>query len=33
VTVAALHELDPKLAAKAIKKYELDADAPMPTTV
>jgi pyruvate dehydrogenase E1 component len=33
VTVAALRELDPKLAAKAIKKYALDADAPMPTTV
>jgi pyruvate dehydrogenase E1 component len=33
VTLAALRELDPKLAAKAIKKYEIDTDAPMPTTV
>src|SRR5438105_9251542 len=34
VTVAALTELgDAKRAAEAIKRYEIDADAPMPTTV
>ncbi len=33
VTVAALRELDPDKAAEAIKRYEIDADAPMPTTV
>jgi pyruvate dehydrogenase E1 component len=33
VTVAALAEVDPKLAAEAIAKYEIDADAPMPSTV
>jgi pyruvate dehydrogenase E1 component len=33
VTVAALRELDPKLASRAIKRYEIDPDAPMPTTV
>jgi pyruvate dehydrogenase E1 component len=33
VAVAALRELDGKLAAKAIKKYEIDPEAPMPTTV
>jgi pyruvate dehydrogenase E1 component len=33
VTVAALRELDPKLAAKAIERYEIDPSAPMPTTV
>ena len=33
VTVAALRELDPEKAAEAIKRYEIDVDAPMPTTV
>ena len=33
VTLAALRELDPKLAAQAIKKYEIDPEAPMPTRV
>jgi len=33
VTVAALRELDPARAQEAIQKYEIDADAPMPTTV
>jgi pyruvate dehydrogenase E1 component len=33
VVVAALRELDPKLAAEAIKKYELDTEAPLPTSV
>jgi pyruvate dehydrogenase E1 component len=33
VTVAALRELDPARAQEAIEKYEIDADAPMPTTV
>jgi pyruvate dehydrogenase E1 component len=33
VTVAALRELDPGRAQEAIKKYEIDPDAPMPTTV
>jgi pyruvate dehydrogenase E1 component len=33
VAVAALRELDPKLAAKAIKQYEIDPEAPMPTSV
>ena len=33
VTVAALRELDPARAQEAIERYELDPDAPMPTTV
>jgi pyruvate dehydrogenase E1 component len=33
VTLAALRELDPARAQEAIKKYDIDADAPMPTTV
>jgi pyruvate dehydrogenase E1 component len=33
VVLAALRELDPELAEKAIKKYELDPEAPLPTTV
>ncbi|HSC01887.1 MAG TPA: pyruvate dehydrogenase (acetyl-transferring), homodimeric type, partial [Solirubrobacteraceae bacterium] len=33
VTLAALRELDPARAAEAIQRYELDPDAPMPTTV
>jgi pyruvate dehydrogenase E1 component len=33
VTLAALREIDPKLAAKAIKKYGIDAEAPIPTEV
>jgi pyruvate dehydrogenase E1 component len=33
VALAALRELDPARAQEAIKKYEIDADAPMPTTV
>jgi pyruvate dehydrogenase E1 component len=33
VTVAALREVDPEKAAEAIKRYEIDADAPMPTKV
>jgi pyruvate dehydrogenase E1 component len=33
VVVAALRELDPELAAKAIKQYEIDPRAPLPTTV
>ena len=33
VVVAALRELDPKLAAEAIKRYDLDPEAPLPTTV
>jgi pyruvate dehydrogenase E1 component len=33
VTLAALRELDPARALKAIKKYDIDPDAPMPTTV
>jgi pyruvate dehydrogenase E1 component len=33
VVVAALRELDPQLAAKAIKKYEIDPEAPLPSTV
>jgi pyruvate dehydrogenase E1 component len=32
VVVAALREVDPKLAAEAIKRYEIDPDSPMPTT-
>jgi pyruvate dehydrogenase E1 component len=31
VTLAALRELDPKLAAQAIEKYEINAEAPIPT--
>jgi pyruvate dehydrogenase E1 component len=33
VVVAALREIDPKRAAEAIKRYEIDPDAPIPTTV
>jgi pyruvate dehydrogenase E1 component len=33
VALAALRELDPSRAQEAIKKYDIDADAPMPTTV
>jgi pyruvate dehydrogenase E1 component len=33
VTVAALRELDPARALQAIQRYEIDADAPMPTVV
>jgi pyruvate dehydrogenase E1 component len=33
VVVAALRELDPELAARAIKQYEIDPEAPLPTTV
>jgi pyruvate dehydrogenase E1 component len=33
VTVAALRELDPARAQEAIDKYDIDADAPMPTTL
>jgi pyruvate dehydrogenase E1 component len=33
VAVAALREVDPKRAAQAIKRYEIDPEAPMPTTV
>jgi pyruvate dehydrogenase E1 component len=33
VVLAALRELDPKRAAEAIKRYEIDPEAPMPTTV
>jgi pyruvate dehydrogenase E1 component len=33
VVLAALRELDPELAAKAIEKYEIDPEAPLPTTV
>jgi pyruvate dehydrogenase E1 component len=33
VTVAALHEIDPARAQEAIKKYEIDPEAPMPSTV
>jgi pyruvate dehydrogenase E1 component len=33
VAVAALRELDPELAAQAIERYEIDPEAPMPTTV
>jgi pyruvate dehydrogenase E1 component len=33
VVVAALREIDAKLAAEAIERYEIDPDAPMPTTV
>ena len=33
VVVAALREIDPKRAAEAIKRYQIDPDAPMPTTV
>jgi pyruvate dehydrogenase E1 component len=33
VVVAALRELDPGLAAKAIQKYEIDPEAPLPSTV
>jgi pyruvate dehydrogenase E1 component len=33
VVVAALRELDPKRAAKAIEQYEIDPEAPLPTTV
>src|SRR5436305_9223253 len=33
VVVAALRELDPGRAAEAIKRYELDPEAPMPTNV
>jgi pyruvate dehydrogenase E1 component len=33
VTVAALREVDPAKAQDAIKRYEIDADAPMPTKV
>jgi pyruvate dehydrogenase E1 component len=33
VALAALRELDPARAQEAIKKYDIDPDAPMPTTV
>jgi pyruvate dehydrogenase E1 component len=33
VTLAALRELDPARTEEAIKKYDIDPDAPMPTTV
>jgi pyruvate dehydrogenase E1 component len=33
VALAALRELDPKLAQKAIKQYEIDPEAPIPTSV
>jgi pyruvate dehydrogenase E1 component len=33
VTLAALHEIDPARAQEAIKKYEIDPEAPMPSTV
>jgi pyruvate dehydrogenase E1 component len=33
VTLAALRELDPARAQEAIKKYDIDPEAPMPTTV
>jgi pyruvate dehydrogenase E1 component len=33
VAIAALRELDPQRAAEAIERYEIDPDAPMPTTV
>jgi pyruvate dehydrogenase E1 component len=33
VTIAALRELDPARAQMAIEKYEIDPDAPIPTTV
>jgi pyruvate dehydrogenase E1 component len=33
VALAALRELDPTRAQEAIKRYEIDPDAPMPTTV
>jgi pyruvate dehydrogenase E1 component len=33
VTVAALRELDPALAQQAIKRYEIDPEAPIPTSV
>jgi pyruvate dehydrogenase E1 component len=33
VTVAALREIDPARAQEAIERYEIDAEAPMPTTV
>jgi pyruvate dehydrogenase E1 component len=33
VTLAALREVDPKLAAQAIEKYGIDAEAPIPTEV
>ena len=33
VALAALRELDPKRAQEAIESYEIDPDAPMPTTV
>jgi pyruvate dehydrogenase E1 component len=33
VVVAALREIDAKLAAEAIERYEIDPEAPMPTTV
>ncbi len=33
VTVAALRDVDPGRAAEAIKRYEIDPEAPMPTTV
>jgi len=33
VAVAALRELDPELAAQAIERYEIDTEAPLPSTV
>jgi pyruvate dehydrogenase E1 component len=33
VAVAALRELDPKLAQQAIERYEIDPEAPIPTSV
>ncbi len=33
IAVAALRELDPARAAEAIKRYEIDPEAPMPTTI
>jgi pyruvate dehydrogenase E1 component len=33
VAVAALRELDPELAAEAIERYEIDPEAPLPSTV
>ncbi len=33
VALAALRELDPAKAAAAIERYEIDPEAPMPTTV
>jgi pyruvate dehydrogenase E1 component len=33
VVLAALRELDPELAAQAIERYEIDPEAPIPTSV